>query len=421
MDAMRLSIGVFGGLAALIGGWLPAARGQCLDPQAVPGIVGTSGQVILIETPINLLDGATTCDGAAYVMLESVDLAPGTITGDIVDAGLYNADNQPTPTGLPTEGLIVDTYLLHFDTGGDQSIVEGSFTLDQDVIGIITNGNSLIATDDLLGNPGTFYEGDPRRDVEWDETPQGDPISYVALSGDRRTVAFRLRVDGSFQDQMRVIAAPHFPACDRVFGPGGSYSIGADDMSYEECRIVVDNCTLTIDGTHLFHSIVVRNNGVITHSAGYTDGEFRGMELVVLESVTVDLGSRIDAGGRGYPGDEGPGKGLAGSNYGGGGGYGGEGGRAANGELSDGGGSYGSITEPIDFGSGGGQDVDNLQAGRRGGGAIRLDVGGTLTVNGYIAASGETWQSNAASPGAGAGGSIWITAASVAGTTGKIQ
>ncbi|HZW09979.1 MAG TPA: GC-type dockerin domain-anchored protein, partial [Phycisphaerales bacterium] len=47
--------------------------------------------------------------------------------------------------------------------------------------------------------------------------------------------------------------------------------------------------------------------------------------------------------------------------------------------------------------------------------------GGTLTVNGYIAASGETWQSNAASPGAGAGGSIWITAASVAGTTGKIQ
>ncbi len=152
-------------------------------------------------------------------------------------------------------------------------------------------------------------------------------------------------------------------------------------------------------------------------------GAAQGLPLVASfgGNVTVDVGASITAFARGYAGDEGPGTGLAGSNYGGGGGHGGEGGRAGNGELSDGGVSYGSITEPEDFGSGGGQDVDNLYPGRRGGGAIRLDVGGTLTVNGFIEANGEGWQSNAASPGAGAGGSIWITAGSVAGTTGKIQ
>jgi hypothetical protein len=197
--------------------------------------------------------------------------------------------------------------------------------------------------------------------------------------------------------------------------------IGPDDHTMDGTKLTVGNATLTIDGQHQFQSIDVLSGGIITHTQGFDNGVIQGFELLVVDDVTVDLGGSISVSSRGYLGDEGPGAGTAGASYGGGGGHGGEGGRGANGANSEGGISYGSITQPTDFGSGGAQDVDNLYAGRRGGGAIRLDVGGTLTVNGFIDANGDGWRSDSASPGAGAGGSIWIDAGAVSGTTGQIR
>jgi hypothetical protein len=43
-------------------------------------------------------------------------------------------------------------------------------------------------------------------------------------------------------------------------------TIGNSDLSYEGADIVVTNCTLTVDGLHIFHSLQVLNAGVLTHS-----------------------------------------------------------------------------------------------------------------------------------------------------------
>ena len=58
--------------------------------------------------------------------------------------------------------------------------------------------------------------------------------------------------------------------------------------------------------------------------------------------------------------------------------------------ASPGGASYGSLMVPVDLGSGGGGSSYWSMQGGAGGGALQLVVGGTLTVNGQLAANGLT-------------------------------
>src|SRR6185369_16515719 len=75
---------------------------------------------------------------------------------------------------------------------------------------------------------------------------------------------------------------------------------------------------------------------------------------------------------------------------------------------------YGSATEPVDRGSGGGFGLGPTYAGGSiGGGAIRLNIGGILTVDGSMSANGNPAFQDGA--GGGSGGSIWVTARTVRG------
>jgi hypothetical protein len=91
-------------------------------------------------------------------------------------------------------------------------------------------------------------------------------------------------------------------------------------------------------------------------------------------------------------------------------GYGGSGGASS---LSPGGGTYGSAEQPVDRGSGGGRGSGVYAGGSEGGGAIRLTVGGALTVNGRLSAEGDAALQD--DGGGGSGGSIWLTAGALAG------
>ncbi|MBK8231180.1 MAG: hypothetical protein IPK72_11445 [Candidatus Eisenbacteria bacterium] len=91
-------------------------------------------------------------------------------------------------------------------------------------------------------------------------------------------------------------------------------------------------------------------------------------------------------------------------------GHGGNGGWT---QTSGGGLTYGSVTEPVTLGSGGGRDVNSGYDGGKGGGAIRLIVGGELRVDGGLRSDGV--DCSGLDAGGGAGGSIWVTAGSVTG------
>jgi len=133
--------------------------------------------------------------------------------------------------------------------------------------------------------------------------------------------------------------------------------------------------------------------------------------LFIAVLNNANLAGSLNVDHLGWPQTNGPGAGRAVSNKGSGGGYGGAGGESSSG--APGGASYGSVTEPVDLGSGGGNGAATATGGSDGGGALHLSVTGALSVSGNVSANGNTgWQDDS---GGGAGGSVWISAGSLSG------
>jgi hypothetical protein len=146
--------------------------------------------------------------------------------------------------------------------------------------------------------------------------------------------------------------------------------------------------------------------GLFTSLSGQSN-----LDLVVLANVDVAAGGAIAVDANGFAQASGPGAGQSAGGSGSGAGYGGLGGASAT--AAPGGTNYGSAQQPVDQGSGGGFGSGPLYGGSEGGGAIRLNVGGVLTVDGQLSANGDLGlQDNS---GGGSGGSIWVTAGTLAG------
>ncbi len=172
--------------------------------------------------------------------------------------------------------------------------------------------------------------------------------------------------------------------------------IQTNDLTYEGQDIVVNNCTLTINGAHAFNSLTVTNGGVVTHPAAPNGEPTNRLDLTIATDVYIGTNSAVDVSGKGYGSDSGPGHGSScSSGMGSGAGYGGNGGAAS----CAAGGPYGSLVEPVDVGSGGGRSNDG--AGGVGGGAMRLVIGGEFRLDGTVRANGVAGRG-----GGGSGGTV---------------
>ena len=197
-----------------------------------------------------------------------------------------------------------------------------------------------------------------------------------------------------------------------------SSDLALSESVYTFNNLTVNNgATLTIGGGSTLtinNSLMVTGNSTILlqgkNTAGLVGGQFQGVGVTInAANVQVDMGSTISADGQGYAGGQGPGAGHwdAMNDSAGGGGYGGAG---ATHQGNAGGAAYGSPLAPTDLGSGGG----NAQtAGGAGGGAIRLNVTGTLALGGAIRSNGQAGIGGGCithAGGGGAGGSLYVTA-----------
>jgi hypothetical protein len=168
----------------------------------------------------------------------------------------------------------------------------------------------------------------------------------------------------------------------------------------------------TTDGGPVDVQIV--SGGSLILEADSSSGEIA--ELHFGGNLVIQAGGSINADGKGYESDSGPGHGSPTTSSGSGGGYGGIGGQV--GEVL-GGDAYGSLTEPLDLGSGGRSYAGGL--GGSGGGAIRLTVSGILQVDGNLTADGGDGAiagtgSSSRFGGGGSGGSIYVVAGELTGT-----
>ena len=179
------------------------------------------------------------------------------------------------------------------------------------------------------------------------------------------------------------------------------------DLTISGAAIVKPDAPLT------FRHLVMTNGAVVTH-----DQAQAGFQWTCLGNAWVASNASFNVAGLGYASETGPGAGSTSVyGYGSGAGHGGAGQASYAGEPprpASGGGTYGSATEPITLGSGGGSNGGGAGGpGGAGGGAIRLTVAGTLQLDGAISANGLAGEPQR---GSGAGGSIWITADTLAGS-----
>ncbi|WP_413585216.1 hypothetical protein [Bdellovibrio sp. HCB274] len=174
---------------------------------------------------------------------------------------------------------------------------------------------------------------------------------------------------------------------------------------YTSAGVVTITGAVTLNpGTYTFTTLIVNStltiNGDTTTNSGV---------IIIADTITVGSSGSINANGKGYAGNAGIGKGAEsmGGCHGGFGGYGEELGAFCT--------PYAVSLEPTTLGSGGGIGYAGNTPGA-GGGAIKLQVSGTLTVTGNISANGTNPSgSSGTMAGGGAGGSVWIQAGTLAG------
>ena len=202
-------------------------------------------------------------------------------------------------------------------------------------------------------------------------------------------------------------------------GPPGP----ADDAVINSGQVTLSNAanvtTLTITNgstmvfmdwdSELTASQVSIPNGTVTLPSAFTDAGPSNRVWFTCTNLALAAGSTIDADAKGFAAAGAPSYGYGpGSATGGrgGAGYGGIGGNF--GWLN--GWSYGSPSAPLDPGSG--------ADGAAGGGAVRIDAGSEVRVDGTITANGGN---SSGLTGSGSGGSIYISCSTFAGTSGLLS
>ena len=192
----------------------------------------------------------------------------------------------------------------------------------------------------------------------------------------------------------------HFLATNgAAIAVSGAATIDAALFEIASGCTLTDNQPLSVTG-----SVLLRNGATVTHSANTASSDYR-VQMTVGGALTVESGAKITTESKGFPSSVGPGKAAAsnrGSNHGGVG--------VNNNGTANTGVCYGPLTRPTSFGSG--------TSGGAGGGAIAITCSGPVTNNGVIASCGGYHATTTGSR--SAGGSVWITAASLFGS-GYIQ
>ena len=204
---------------------------------------------------------------------------------------------------------------------------------------------------------------------------------------------------------------------------GGSISINSSDTFTHPIKMssgeIILNGTPQINylemsgGTTTLHSFpltfgdIVMTGGTITHPEN--DNSPTYLAKIVANNIDIGTSAKINVTSKGYTSERGPGAGVGsgkgGTHYG-----------AGGNNVSA---TYGSASAPSTMGSGGYGAAGYANATYRyqgaGGGHVRLEVSGTLTVDGTIEANAYDMGCCISLSG-GAGGSVYISASALAGS-----
>ncbi|MFC1461144.1 hypothetical protein ACFLQR_01320 [Verrucomicrobiota bacterium] len=345
------------------------------------------GAFKLIVTGVLTLNGTVTAKGANHTYGGgsggSIWLISDTFAGNgtiIADGGIALSVHPDWPGG--GGGRLAIEYTSSTFTGS-VSVAGGAHYNKPGQPGTLWEPKRFLGLEGSEGNP---------EDITIDESYQycftnAAPTNYWNLTvTDGKWVEFH---DGSLDITDLILTT------DDTILRFDKHKGGTDDFDMESLSItgsihISDESSLMLsaEGTYnLSGDLDILSANSILYVFGNTTGNGTG---VTINCQNANILGTLSGNGCGFAGGAGPG---AGANIGGA--YGGKGGRNSVA-------TYGSTNQPTALGSGG-----HTAAG---GGAVKLIVSNTLTVNGTVSAKG-----NNAVYGGGAGGSIWLIADTFAG------
>lgn len=287
-------------------------------------------------------------------------------------------DNTTYPGGIPA---------LKFETwGGDGNFDGAGGTVYHFRNGVDVNGHLIIINgirdyEELITTPLTDANDYDTITTDYHGTMKIPLGSTFELPSDQ--VSYRMVMEGDFTL------------------PGGSTHLQIKNGGYIEMRR---------SAPIVMNIVTIDQGGTLAHSANTNAKNY----YVEVQANNMTVNGMITAKGKGYSATYGPGVPIHIRKGAGHGGYGGNGGLYT---LQYGGPHYNNanLKTPEELGSG--TLNDGSSRGASGGGYIRLNVAGTLEVNGTITvdgAIGNTVNSSTVS-GGGSGGSIYITTGTISG------
>jgi len=350
-------------------GHIEARPGQAYT-HCAPGVQGGSGGRISVtgygtKTFSGSLSvdplGSSTFGSAGTRVERSSSQAVGTLQ-------VGNRDGYSQPVEILNTDPVFNNYVIKAPVKvgieGDFVLPSGTtFTADDSSFVTIGANNDIVvasgATFTLIGhrysapaNPNYFYY--------YAQLDIGDTNAFIAQNGSTVSLGYLSIIN--------------------------NIGTGTFDISALPSLSLVGTLNTNHTATNAFSpTFTILDTGNITHPAN-SSTKVNWLDLT-FNNLTIDDGG-IDVLGKGY----GPGQGPGGSVTGGGS-YAAAG---ANGSEV----VYGSLTAPVDLGSGG-------SAGS-GGGAVKLSIAGDFVNNGQINASAHKFDACNPAAGTGSGGSVWV-------------
>ncbi len=345
------------------------------------------------------IDGTLSANAAGYPYEEGPGAGSGRTGAGYGGRGSYgNYYGDPWTPDLLGSGGGHDSSYPSGGSGGGAILIDSTGAV---VVEGIISAN---------GQNGTGRSGGGSGGSLWLRAASIAGSGTVAADGGSASTSFasgsgggRIAFDTAQNDFRGIIRAKAGPASSARIGRSGTYNFQSDP----NLDLVITNDIALPPGTNwVFSSLTVKDDAIfeIQSTPGTVELDYAdeiASRVTILNELTVEAGSVLSADGQGYWTQEGLGHGTDRS----GAAYGGRGGSGGRGEPGD---IYGSADTPDRLGSGGGDDG----SGNAGGGALIMDVGGTLTVEGTLSANGArgTYRT-----GGGSGGSLWLKTAVLAG------
>lgn len=375
--------------------------------QSFPGTAGTQNATFNINVPF----GVTIPDLTLRVFAKDAagnETAATPFNVNITSADITAPITQATSVSAPSGTNVTVSYVVN-DGLPDLDHVELYFRRNN--IGTFnrytnaSGGNAQGKFNPQSGNTGT---------IVFDSTKMGGDGAYefytvgVDAAGNRE--AAPMSGGNVLPDQTSSISAGTVVTTVSI-----NTSITNGDVSFDNKNLLVTGpITLTVDGSHTFKNIDLKNGAKLVHSDTTASTEF-SLDLTAW-TISIDATSSINTTGRGYLGGNQPGNAgvvartngnVAGATSGSGGSYGGPGG-VFDGATNA---TYGSLVAPAESGSGGGGRGG--APGGDGGGKVHISAV-NIAADGNIVADGAVGAGNVA--GSGSGGSLNLAVSTLSGT-----